>query len=71
MKTSGAASLNQSNLAQEKIFQQLQQVFIKNKQPTNMRLSKNSNQWSSQMNHPISLQNSSSSNKAKSIFTKQ
>ena len=42
-------------MAQEKIFQQLQQVFNKGKQPINMRLSKG-NQWANlPQSHPISL----------------
>ena len=41
MIKSNALATNQSNQAQEKIFQQLQQVFSKGKQPQNARMKNN------------------------------
>ena len=66
-------------MAQEKIFQQLQQVFSKGKQqpPMNMRMKNPGLSSASIMSAaqsstiPVSLQQSISSAKGKSIFNKQ
>ena len=70
MIKNNAAATSQSNMVQEKIFQQLQQVFNKGKQPQNTRM-KSSNAMSSySVGVPLANQNSSVGTKSKSIFTK-
>ena len=67
---SNAAATSQSNMTQDKIFQQLQQVFNKSKQPQNTRM-KNNAMSSYTVGVPNTGHNNSMNQKNKSIFNKQ